>query len=542
MSFLPVVGRELRVTARNSRLYWGRLAAALIATTVIAWLWLMNSAGRATSSELAKLSFEVLSWMAFIFSLILGVFLTADCISEEKREGTLGLLFLTNLKGYDVALGKLAAISLRALYSLTSIFPVLTIPLLLGGLTGQEIFRVALVLLVTMIFSLTIGLFISSVSRNDRRAQFGALGVMALVTLGLPLLLRFLRSEVPYGAALDEFMAVSPGYAFHFAFQSRYLGNEVSFWRSIIVVHALSWIAFFLAAVIVRRIWQDRPAVGIGGGWWKTFMAWKLGSPEKRKHYRNTLLGVNAYYWLAARDRLKPYYVGGFLAACGAFWTILWLYNRSDMLEQEAFFVCAVLLHTAMKVWVAAEAGRQFAEDRRNSALELTLSTPLPVRDILEGQFLGLLRQFGIPIAVILVFDVTGMIVGARMRLGSDSESVLMWVAMMIVFIVDAVTIAIVGMWLGLVVRRSSRAIAQNLFFVIGVPWLILIGFVTYISLVPVHRSSMESTEFLIGAYFLVSIGTDLFLFLSASGNLTNRFRDAATQRFQSGKGQISEG
>jgi ABC-type transport system involved in multi-copper enzyme maturation permease subunit len=203
MSFLPVVGRELRVTARNSRLYW-------IATTVIAWLWLMNSAGRATSSELAKLSFEVLSWMAFIFSLILGVFLTADCISEEKREGTLGLLFLTNLKGYDVALGKLAAISLRALYSLTSIFPVLTIPLLLGGLTGQEIFRVALVLLVTMIFSLTIGLFISSVSRNDRRAQFGALGVMALVTLGLPLLLRFLRSEVPYGAALDEFMAVSP--------------------------------------------------------------------------------------------------------------------------------------------------------------------------------------------------------------------------------------------------------------------------------------------------------------------------------------------
>ena len=537
MSFLPVVGRELRVTARNSRLYWGRLAAALIATTVIAWLWLMNSAGRATSADLAKLSFDVLSWMAFLFSLILGVFLTADCISEEKREGTLGLLFLTNLKGYDVALGKLAAISLRALYSLTSIFPVLTIPLLLGGLTGQEVFRVALVLLVTMIFSLAIGLFISSVSKNDRRAQFGALGVMALITLGVPLLFSFFRNKLPYLIGLEEFMAVSPGYAFHFAAQSRYVGSEVVFWKSLIVVHALSWIAFFAATVIVRRIWQDRPASGTAGGLWQRFAAWKRGSAEKRRHYRNTLLGANAYYWLAARDRLKPYYVGAFLTGCAAFWGVLWLYNGHDMLEQEAFFVCSVVLHSAMKVWIAAEAGRQFSEDRRNSALELTLSTPLPVRDILEGQFLGLLRQFGIPIAAILVFDVTGMIVGARMRMSSDSESVLTWVAMMIVFIVDTVTIATIGMWLGLVVRRSSRAIAQNLFFVIGVPWLILIGFVTYISLVPMHRSTMiESAEFLIGAYFLVSVATDLFLFLQASGNLTNRFREVATERFQTTK------
>jgi hypothetical protein len=534
MSFLPVVERELRVTARNSRLYWGRLATALIATAVIAWLWLMNSTGRSTSAELARMSFQVLSWMAFCFSLILGVFLTADCISEEKREGTLGLLFLTNLKGYDVALGKLAAISLRALYSLASIFPVLTIPLLLGGLTGEEVFRVSLVLLVTMIFSLAIGLLISAVSRNDRTAQFGALGVMLLVTLGLPLLLRFLRQEFHW-FGIDEFFGISPGFAFYHAFEGEYVGNESVFWRSIGTVHALSWIAFFAAAAIVRRIWQDRPA-SEGGGVWKRFSAWKRGSPEKRRRYREGLLGVNAYYWLAARDRLKPYYVGLFLGASAAFWVILWLYHRHDMLEQEAFFICAVILHTAMKVWVAAEAGRQFAEDRRTSALELTLSTPIQVRDILEGQFLGLLRQFGIPIAAILIFDVTGMIVGARMRLGSDSESVLMWVAMMIIFIVDAVTIATVGMWLGLVVRRSSRAIAQNLFYVIGVPWLILIGFVTYISLVPMHRSSMESTEFLIGAYFLVSIGTDLFLFLQASSNLTTRFREAATQRFQRAK------
>ncbi len=535
MSFLPVVERELRVTARSPRFYWGRLAAALVANAVIAWLWLMNSGGNATSADLAKLSFQVLSWMVFVFSLILGVFLTADCISEEKREGTLGLLFLTNLKGYDVALGKLAAISLRAVFSLISVFPVLTIPLLLGGLTGQEVFRVSLVLFVSMIFSLSVGLFVSSVSRNDRRAQFGALGLMLLVTLGLPLLLLFLWKETRW-YPFNDFYVISPGFAFRYAFHANFVGNEQLFWRSVATVHAMSWIAFIAAAVIVRRIWQDRPAVSERRGLWRRFADWKRGSSAKARRYRESLLGVNAYYWLAARDRLKPYYVGLFLGLCGAFWFILWLYNGRDMLEQEAFVVASVLLHTAMKVWVAAEAGRQFAEDRRSSALELTLSTPLPVRDILEGQFLGLLRQFGIPIALVLLFDVTGMIVGSHMRLGSDSESVLMWVAMMIVFIVDLVTLAAVGMWLGLVVRRSSRAIAQNLFYVMGVPWLILIGFLTYIVLVPMHRSSMESTGFMIGAYFLVSIGVDLFLFLQASGNLTSRFREVVTERFQGTK------
>jgi len=35
--------------------------------------------------------------------------LTADTLSGESREGTLGLLFLTDLRSWDVTLGKLAS-------------------------------------------------------------------------------------------------------------------------------------------------------------------------------------------------------------------------------------------------------------------------------------------------------------------------------------------------------------------------------------------------------------------------------------------------
>ena len=92
---------------------------------------------------------------------------------------------------------------------------------------------------------------------------------------------------------------------------------------------------------------------------------------------------------------MRPLYVLGFLFAVALVWLVLYLYNGNDMLEQESIFLTALFLHTAMKIWLASEAGRQFFDDRKNNALELTLSTPLPVREILEGEFLALFRQFG---------------------------------------------------------------------------------------------------------------------------------------------------
>ena len=60
------------------------------------------------SREIAIALFGVLTGTAVLYCLLSGVRSTADCLSVEKREGTLGLLFLTDLKGYDVVLGKLA--------------------------------------------------------------------------------------------------------------------------------------------------------------------------------------------------------------------------------------------------------------------------------------------------------------------------------------------------------------------------------------------------------------------------------------------------
>ena len=65
---------------------------------------------------LAKVIFGGMGSLALLYCLASGRRSTADCLSEEKREGTLGLLFLTDLTGYDVVLGKLSATSVNAFY------------------------------------------------------------------------------------------------------------------------------------------------------------------------------------------------------------------------------------------------------------------------------------------------------------------------------------------------------------------------------------------------------------------------------------------
>src|SRR5438552_6414070 len=167
----------------------------------------------------AQVLFGLLTGAAVLYCLLSGVRATADCLSEEKREGTLGLLFLTDLKGYDVVLGKLAATSLNAFYGVMAVVPMLAVPLLIGGVTPGEFGRMAIVAINTLFFSLSIGICISALSRSAR----GAIGLTFLVILLFAALLpaagaliaffsKARSSQLPFFAL---FFMPSPGFSFY---------------------------------------------------------------------------------------------------------------------------------------------------------------------------------------------------------------------------------------------------------------------------------------------------------------------------------------
>src|SRR5688572_11159372 len=140
MTFLPIVVREMRVTARKRSTYWVRFTAAAIALLIGAWSFLFLTRMGATT-VVGKTLFGGLTGLAWLYAFLGGIFKTADTLSEEKREGTLGLLFLTDLKGYDIVLGKIVAASVNWFFGLLALFPVLALALLMGGVAPGEFWR-----------------------------------------------------------------------------------------------------------------------------------------------------------------------------------------------------------------------------------------------------------------------------------------------------------------------------------------------------------------------------------------------------------------
>src|ERR1041384_7213868 len=113
MIFLPIVERELRLASRKRGTFWLRVIAALVAVVIgVGFMVIQYVTAVAFGGGRLQLGgplFSTLTWLCFAAALSAGLFFTSDCLSEEKREGTLGFLFLTDLSGYDVVLGKLLA-------------------------------------------------------------------------------------------------------------------------------------------------------------------------------------------------------------------------------------------------------------------------------------------------------------------------------------------------------------------------------------------------------------------------------------------------
>ncbi|HEV8541783.1 MAG TPA: ABC transporter permease, partial [Verrucomicrobiae bacterium] len=185
MTLLPVMDRELRLAARSPRTYLARFVAGAAALAVAIYLvWLAKELGGATGAGVFVLRFA--GYAALAICLFAGVNRTADCLSSEKRQDTLGLLFLTHLKARDVVLGKLLAHSTSVLVMLLGIVPILALPILLGGVSAVELVRIPVALLNSLFFALCSGLPVSSLLRRQSATRTTVTAGMIILTLALP--------------------------------------------------------------------------------------------------------------------------------------------------------------------------------------------------------------------------------------------------------------------------------------------------------------------------------------------------------------------
>src|SRR6266699_6167823 len=411
MTVLPVVARELRIAARKRSNFWLRVAAALAGMTLGSGFMALSTMRGVGAATMGGVLFGVLTWLALAAALSAGLFFTSDCLSEEKREGTLGFLFLTDLRGYDVAGGKLLASSLRGFFAQLAVFPVLAVTLLMGGVTSAQFWKTSLALVNALFFSLSAGLLVSALSRDAQKALGATLLMLLLWTFGGPV-----GDAIVAGVKKRAFNPAlslsSPGYAFWTAGD---WGRSL-YWRGLGMSHALGWVWFGLASFLVPRLWQERAEAKVGGrrsevgGRRRAGMTWgycwKYGGAARRAKLRRKLFDRDPVQWLACRERWQSLgiWAVAILAAGGFVVLVLKLPAEGWMVWSYAGGFLMLVLY----LWAASQACRFFVEARRSGLTELLLASPVNEKQIVQGQWRALVRMFALPMLLLVGVEMVG--------------------------------------------------------------------------------------------------------------------------------------
>src|SRR5262245_7211854 len=231
MRFLSVAERELRAAARHPATYRVRSLTAMAFFALLVWMiWVFGGFSRLGAGPNI---FQALSIVTFSYCMILGATRTADCVGWEKREGTLGLLFLTNLNSAEIVAGKLCSSALAAVYGFFAIFPLLALPVLMGGVGFDYFWQTVLALINALCFSLAAGFLASVFCARQFPAVALAIGLVVALSLGLAGVAEALRI-FKYPSSWVEGVAIfSPIYALNAAERSGRLAGQNHYWLSL---------------------------------------------------------------------------------------------------------------------------------------------------------------------------------------------------------------------------------------------------------------------------------------------------------------------
>jgi ABC-type transport system involved in multi-copper enzyme maturation permease subunit len=477
MTFLPIVDRELRVAARRKGTHWLWVSAAAAASAIF-YLLVIGMEASARIQQFGSGIFTSVSILAFVFTLIAGVFLTADCLCSERRDGTIGLLFLTDLRGYDVVLGKLVATSMVSAYALLAIIPVLGLSLLLGGVSWLEFARMVLALLVTLFFSLALGMFASGVSRDTRGAMFLGFGAMfaftGVLSIAAGLAYWNLRSSV-----VIWLLSPGPLPGFMGAFDLLYQRSEgaAQYWTSILSMTTIGVSLLWITSVLLPRSLQD----GHGEA------ARTSSNSRTRTRPFAGPMTANPFAWLSSRDLFPGKWMRLIFSALFGIWLLCFIGSwMSTARKSMEFFITAFViafgLQLLVKGLVAVQATRRLCEDRHSGALELLLGTALTPEEIVAGQWQTLRRQFRPFLWALTLVNLALTVMAPVFRpanMGIDVAVTfsLFFLGGIVLLWVDHYAIGWFGMWTAIRGARPHRAVFNTMARILGPPSLALFFF-----------------------------------------------------------------
>lgn len=473
MKLMTVFLREINAPSHRCRLYRERGTGAFTALVALAALL---TADRFGFIDLGK-TVRTLPFGGIIPALLLvmGLSRASALLSVDRREGTLPLLLLTHLSGFDIVCGKvLHALATEVLVFL-AIVPTLVLPLAAAGFNAPEFALAVLGSLNIIFYGLALGIF-ASVWADGPKAT-----AVCLLLLLPPILYAGPIGFILPGSGVRR-LFTAMDWATPLAALA-HLGTAAAgvhpgaYWWNLATSHAIAWGWLLLAGMALPRAvrWQ---------------LGWNLERSRSSRRratsrspsvaQRARLLDVNPFSWLCNRRRWPSVKMWATLMVPSFAWGALALLTWAGPGVNAGYiFAIAIAMSWALALLagIPAEAAYQLVEDRNSGALELLLCTPTNEQRIISGIWLDLRRRYLGPLMTVLFLSLA-MAIGGYLTQGFggmlDADDLPTWLVGWltgIVFLpIMLVSLCWVAMRRALFVRNAGEASAIACFNVIVLP------------------------------------------------------------------------
>jgi ABC-type transport system involved in multi-copper enzyme maturation permease subunit len=486
----PIFNRELLTTPRQANHYVQRAAylGLLWVLGITAWQVWVGWDRTATLGDTARfglLLFQIFAYVQLALFLFFSALSAASAVAREKDRRTFVLLLMTDLRGYEIVLGKLFGSLLRIILLLAGMVPVLAMLLLLGGIAPSQLLQATIIMVATVFAAGSLGSLVA-LWREKTFATL-ALTVLFLVlylclvqALGfVPDLLRrfgwdssstvladmdmwqkwlnpFLSLASVFNPLADFQAAVAPAYGFAIA---------------MVVMGAL----LNLYAVWRLRVWnpsgepimqrekipeadqeEDRAkahaAPGTPRAVWANPILWRE-------------IGTLAYGRRPYLVKLA-YAVVFVLIAYYAYWLF---HNTSGHVHSLNLLLCLAFVGVLSLLLVSAQAVTAITSERDTGALDLLLVTDLTPKEFIFGKLLGIAyntKEFVIPPLLLTVAYATYGLLGSAGRGHPEMatpKNVEGAIFADIAFVLVTVFAAVLGVHVALRTLNSQLAILNSL-------------------------------------------------------------------------------
>jgi ABC-type transport system involved in multi-copper enzyme maturation permease subunit len=471
----PIFTVELLTSGRRARFTLVRVAYAALLLLGL-WITYETTIERYAAVSLRQAAnvagnfFHVFAWGQVAALLLVAPALTAGTIAEERERRTLDYLLASDLRDWEIVLGKYAARVLLTLWILLAGVPVLVISTLMGGVSPDQVWQVFIVAASTLLTVAAISLAISVRARRAREAIVGVYvilfawfvmplyGGMIWVAGPWPASLAWVRIMLrPLGFLLFDPNPIAALVKILYPSTPFVGGNP---WR------AVGWLVatqtIIIALCLARAIWGMR-RVHI-----------KLAAESRRRRVSLPRRPRPAVYDQAMRwkehhaersARLTPAArVAGALIALGVVAATIWAFvyaittnaRWGGMPWGAEYITCALYLGTLLACGGALLCGARAAtsvtsERERDTWISLAVS-PLEGREVVHAKMTGNLRATRGLWALLTVVWAPALVL----------TPLYIWALALIVLALVATLwfAAALGVWFSLRAQSSMRAIA----------------------------------------------------------------------------------